>query len=580
MEEWSLTTVGRVEDCFGKGRYYSPVFLGKGAYGTVSLYAAMGADEDLAYKSFFPAVRRRGLEYTTLRELAFYGYLASQGGHPTFPVVSQVVWRDGEIGLVMEASGQGMSTLGLKELRPRDQENLARQLVEAVCFLTVSLGIVQRDIKSANLLWDHGASRLSIIDWGISRCLPPPKSLRENVLTPVVQTLPYRAPELLLGESRYSPKIEVWSLGIVLLEMWSGTLPVSTNGEIEQLFHYFRLFGTPNERTWPGVSSYPYYSPSFPKWTPVERWPMLGEDQEAFLRQVLIMDPNQRPSIEKVQGLFFETFGCGPLPPPYETKTQRDHRMAVKTTEAFNTQWRTSKDRSYQSCRSALWSSFSEMESRMGDLEGTMGYAFCLLDRFFAMNDPKHVKRSWHLLALAAVWVVAKLGHAAVSEDLDHCLERAEMLEASYPIGKWTQRAIVTAERQLLTGLSFCLVNLSPHAFWEIHLDSLPPELPVSPKVFYEAGIYLLDLWETSPDYPLVLPQDASQAVYRILMNHLKLPQPKPPDECPTEEDPCPVTSFLTYALENPLGFKDISVRLRHNLTETPLKDLITLKSK
>ena len=38
------------------------------------------------------------------------------------------------------------------------------------------------------------------------------------------------------------------------------------DSEIDQLFHVFRLLGTPNERSWPGCTELPDFKDIFPKW--------------------------------------------------------------------------------------------------------------------------------------------------------------------------------------------------------------------------------------------------------------------------------------------------------------------------
>ncbi|NXU60017.1 CDK2 kinase, partial [Turnix velox] len=40
------------------------------------------------------------------------------------------------------------------------------------------------------------------------------------------------------------------------------------DSEIDQLFRIFRTLGTPDEVSWPGVSSLPDYKPTFPHWGP------------------------------------------------------------------------------------------------------------------------------------------------------------------------------------------------------------------------------------------------------------------------------------------------------------------------
>lgn len=38
--------------------------------------------------------------------------------------------------------------------------------------------------------------------------------------------------------------------------------------EIDELFKIFRVLGTPDDRSWPGVSQYPDWKDTFPKWQP------------------------------------------------------------------------------------------------------------------------------------------------------------------------------------------------------------------------------------------------------------------------------------------------------------------------
>ena len=78
--------------------------------------------------------------------------------------------------------------------------------------------VLHRDIKSSNLLINqHGV--LKIADFGLSTFFDPHNSVP---LTTNVVTLWYRPPELLLGASRYSVGIDMWSTGCVIGEIYAG----------------------------------------------------------------------------------------------------------------------------------------------------------------------------------------------------------------------------------------------------------------------------------------------------------------------------------------------------------------------
>jgi serine/threonine protein kinase len=84
-------------------------------------------------------------------------------------------------------------------------------------------GIIHRDLKPANILAFSDESRNGILtvviaDWGLGRG----KRVLSHPLTPTVQTLDYRAPEVLCGFKDYSFEIDVWSLGLIVFRLLTG----------------------------------------------------------------------------------------------------------------------------------------------------------------------------------------------------------------------------------------------------------------------------------------------------------------------------------------------------------------------
>lgn len=66
---------------------------------------------------------------------------------------------------------------------------------------------------------------------------------------------------------------------------------------------FLRLLGTPNEFSWPNVSSLPDYKPTFPSWHGVpleETVPTLDDDGIEVLRELLVLDPSNRISAKRV----------------------------------------------------------------------------------------------------------------------------------------------------------------------------------------------------------------------------------------------------------------------------------------
>ncbi|KAL5207936.1 hypothetical protein ABZP36_032371 [Zizania latifolia] len=153
--------------------------------------------------------------------------------------------------------------------------------------------VLHRDLKPQNLLIDRRTNSLKLADFGLARAFGIPV----RTFTHEVVTLWYRAPEILLGARHYSTPVDIWSVGCIFAEMVNQKPLFPGDSEIDELFKIFRITGTPNEETWPGVASLPDYKTSFPKWPPVDLATVvptlepLGLD---LLSKMLYLDPSRR----------------------------------------------------------------------------------------------------------------------------------------------------------------------------------------------------------------------------------------------------------------------------------------------
>ncbi|KZV45638.1 putative serine/threonine-protein kinase [Dorcoceras hygrometricum] len=109
-----------------------------------------------------------------------------------------------------------------------------------------SRGIMHRDIKSSNILINNQGI-LKIADFGLANFLEPEN---EQPLTSRVVTLWYRPPELLLGSTNYREAVDLWSIGCVFAEFFSGRAILKGRTEVEQLHKIFKLCGSPPEDYW------------------------------------------------------------------------------------------------------------------------------------------------------------------------------------------------------------------------------------------------------------------------------------------------------------------------------------------
>jgi len=130
--------------------------------------------------------------------------------------------------LVMEyvTGGELFDFIRDKEYLDEDESVcLFRQMLAALLHCH-RLGIHHRDLKPENILLDKDSQRVKLADFGMAALQP--KGAR---LTTPCGSLHYAAPEVF--EKNYDgSKIDVWSLGIILFVMLTGTTPFYYDPEL------------------------------------------------------------------------------------------------------------------------------------------------------------------------------------------------------------------------------------------------------------------------------------------------------------------------------------------------------------
>uniref|UniRef100_A0A672PFR9 non-specific serine/threonine protein kinase n=1 Tax=Sinocyclocheilus grahami TaxID=75366 RepID=A0A672PFR9_SINGR len=243
------------------GNYRLLKTIGKGNFAKVKLARHILTGKEVREKDC-----ERERLHTLFREVRIMKTLH----HPNIVQLFEVIETEKTLYLVMEyASGGEVFDYLVSHGRMKEIEARAkfRQIVSAVHYCHQK-NIVHRDLKAENLLLDADAN-IKIADFGFSN-----EFTLGNKLDTFCGSPPYAAPELFQGKKYDGPEVDIWSLGVILYTLVSGSLPFDGQN-LKEL----------RERVLRGKYRVPFY---------------MSTDCEGILRRFLVLNPSKRCTLEQV----------------------------------------------------------------------------------------------------------------------------------------------------------------------------------------------------------------------------------------------------------------------------------------
>lgn len=146
-----------------------------------------------------------------------------------------------------------------------------RQIIAALLYCH-RLSIHHRDLKPENILLDRENLQVKLVDFGMAALQP-----QGSMLTTACGSPHYAAPEVIRGRPYDGGKADVWSCGVILYVMLTGTTP----------YNYTRPEDL--KSMYEDISRARYYMP-----------PDLTDEAKDLIQRIFNRDPRQRISMSEI----------------------------------------------------------------------------------------------------------------------------------------------------------------------------------------------------------------------------------------------------------------------------------------
>ena len=200
-------------------------YLGSGTFGDVYRARDSRLDRDVALKV---SRGRDPVDGDLQTEAVHEGSLMARVRHPNVATVYGADCVDGRAGVWMEVlEGRALED-ELLERGPLPANEVAAIGGDLCRALTAvhDAGLVHRDVKTQNVMRDGRQGRVVLMDFSAGREHAETPDPDSHVPVSLAGSPIYLAPEVLAGQS-FSPRSDLYSLGVLLFRLASGTFPVT-----------------------------------------------------------------------------------------------------------------------------------------------------------------------------------------------------------------------------------------------------------------------------------------------------------------------------------------------------------------
>ena len=236
---------------------YSPIVNPPQAYGIVWKAIDKQSKRTVALKKIFDAFQNSTDAQRTFREIMFLQEL-NVHHHDNIIRLLNVLKADNDkdIYLVFEYMEINLhAVIRANILEEVHKKYIIYQCIKAIHYMH-SGELLHRDMKPSNVLLNSDC-HVKLCDFGLARSVADMEDEKANapVLTDYVATRWYRAPEILLGSTRYTKGVDMWSLGCILGELIGEATMFPGESTMNQLERVLEVIGKPSKDDMKAIKS-------------------------------------------------------------------------------------------------------------------------------------------------------------------------------------------------------------------------------------------------------------------------------------------------------------------------------------